>query len=52
MRDEPVKRMSGGKYRWVKHRLPIKGGISFREVMQRDLYDRKPVETLWKKVTK
>ena len=35
---EPQKRMVAGRYTWAKHRFPIKGGISFRETMIRDLY--------------
>jgi hypothetical protein len=36
---EPKKRLVNGKYGWAKHRFPIKGGISFREVLIRNLYE-------------
>jgi len=36
---EPKKRFVGGEYGWAKHKFPIKGGINFREVMIRSLYE-------------
>jgi len=36
---EPQKRLVGGEYGWAHHRFPIKGGINFREVMIRSLYE-------------
>jgi len=36
---EPKKRLVNGKYGWARHRFPIKGGISFREVLIRNLYE-------------
>jgi hypothetical protein len=35
---EPKKRMCGGGFKWVSHRFPIKGGISFRDTMIADAY--------------
>jgi hypothetical protein len=36
---EPNKRFVGGTYGWANHRFPIKGGISFRQVMIRNMYE-------------
>ncbi len=33
---EPVRRMAAGKFGWVKHRFPIKGGITAYEVRARE----------------
>ena len=35
---EPVKRNKDGM-RWIIHRFPIKGGISFREAMIREVME-------------
>ena len=34
---EPKKRWCGGTYGWVMHRFPVKDGLSFREVLMRNL---------------
>jgi len=34
---EPQKRLVGGSFGWAAHRFPIKGGISWRDVMIRDM---------------
>jgi hypothetical protein len=36
---EPKKRLVGGEHKWAQHRFPIKGGISFREVIIRNFYE-------------
>lgn len=39
-RFEPVKRRAGGNYpTFVGHRFPIKGGITLRDVLLRQLYE-------------
>ena len=35
---EPKQRLSGGKFGWVRHRFPIRGGISSRQTMIADMY--------------
>ena len=35
---EPVKRNKDGM-RWIMHRFQIKGGISFREAMMKDMFE-------------
>jgi len=30
---EPKKRLVGGSYGWACHRFPIKGGISYRDII-------------------
>ena len=37
---EPVKRNHGNGLEWQAHRFPIRGGISWREVMKEDLRSR------------
>jgi hypothetical protein len=44
---EPVKRNKDG-VRWISHRFPIRGGISMREVMLRDLASW-PLDPLWQR---
>ena len=34
---EPVKRNKGNGLQWIIHRFPIRGGISRREAMLRDM---------------
>ena len=34
---EPRKRWCGGRYGWVAHRFPVKGGISMRDVWMRNM---------------
>ncbi len=34
---EPEPRMCAGRMQWVRHRFPINGGITIRDVMARDL---------------
>lgn len=33
---EPKKRLFEGRYQWARHRFPIKGGITFRDVVRAD----------------
>jgi hypothetical protein len=33
---EPKKRWCGGVYGWVAHRFPVKGGVSFRDLVVRN----------------
>lgn len=40
---EPVKRIHGNGPQWVSHRFEIKGGISIREAISRDLTDPRVV---------
>lgn len=35
---EPEPRLAGGRFGYVRHRFPIKNGISIREVMLRSMY--------------
>jgi len=42
---EPVKRNKDG-VQWISHRFPIKGGISPREAMIRDLCEPNPLFNL------
>lgn len=35
---EPKPRLVGGRFGFVRHRFPIKGGISLRDVMLRSMY--------------
>lgn len=39
---EPVKRNKDG-LRWISHRFPIKGGISARELLARNLTEPNPL---------
>ena len=39
---EPQKRLRGGSFGWASHRFPIKGGVSFRETLARDLCKSNP----------
>lgn len=39
---EPKKRNKDG-FRWIVHRFAIKGGISIREAMRREMYEPNPL---------
>jgi len=45
---EPQKRRVGGVYRWAMRRFPIKGGITIRESMIRDMAAPNPLMELVK----
>lgn len=49
---EPKKRWCGGHYGWVRHRFPIKDGISYREVLTFNLFAPNPLLELFKKNAK
>lgn len=40
---EPKKRLFQGSFGWAYHKYPIKGGISFREIMARSLCEKSPL---------
>jgi len=40
---EPVKRNHGNGLQWISHRFEIKGGISWREALLRDLAKPNPL---------
>lgn len=40
---EPRKRWCGGSYGWVAHRFPVKGGISWRDVMASEQFAPNPL---------
>lgn len=45
---EPVKRTHGNGPQWQSHRFAIKGGISFREAMLRDLAEPNVLLVAWR----
>ena len=40
---EPRKRWCGGRYGWVAHRFPVKGGISMRDVWMQQSLETHPL---------
>lgn len=42
-RVEPEQRLVGGRFGWAYHRFPIKGGISPREVMEKNIAAHNPL---------